>query len=87
MKTIEWLGNRLRMIDQTRLPHEEAYLELTDYQGVAQTIRDMNVRGAPAIGVAAAYGIALGAKDINITDKKQTWFLSSFGALYNNIET
>ena len=71
MKAIEWLGNRLKIIDQTRLPHEEAYLELTDYQGVAQAIRDMNVRGAPAIGVAAAYGIALGAKDINITDKKQ----------------
>jgi len=68
MKAIEWLGDRLRIIDQTRLPHQEAYLELAGYQDVARAIRDMNIRGAPAIGVAAGYGIALGANAIKTTD-------------------
>ena len=68
MKAIEWLGDRLRIIDQTRLPHQEAYLELAGYQDVARAIRDMNIRGAPAIGVAAGYGIALGANAIKAPD-------------------
>ena len=71
MKTIAWLGDRLRIIDQSKLPHEEAYLELASYQKVAQAIRNMNIRGAPAIGVAAAYGIALGAREIKATTKSQ----------------
>ena len=71
MKTIEWLGDRVRIIDQTKLPHEEAYLELTGYQAVAQAIKNMNIRGAPAIGVAAAYGIALGSHEIKATTKSQ----------------
>ena len=71
MKTIVWLGDRLRIIDQSKLPHEEAYLELASYQKVAQAIRNMNIRGAPAIGVAAAYGIALGARNIKATTKSQ----------------
>ena len=54
MKTIVWLGDRQRIIDQSKLPQEEAYLELASYQEVAQAIRNMNIRGAPAIGVAAA---------------------------------
>ena len=68
MKAIEWLGDRLRIIDQTRLPYQEAYLELAGYQDVARAIRDMNIRGAPAIGIAAGYGIALGANAIKTTD-------------------
>ena len=68
MKVMEWLGDRLRIIDQTRLPHQEVYLELTGYRDVARAIRDMNIRGAPAIGVAAGYGIALGAKAIKTPD-------------------
>jgi len=68
MKAIEWLGDRLRIIDQTRLPHQEAYLELAGYQDVALSIRNMNIRGAPAIGVAAGYGITLGAGAIKSTD-------------------
>ncbi len=71
MKAIEWLGDRLKIIDQSRLPREEAYLELGDYQAVAQAIRQMNIRGAPAIGVAAAYGIALGACQIEAADKNR----------------
>ncbi len=76
MKTIAWLGDRLRIIDQSKLPHEEVYLELASYQKVAQAIRNMNIRGAPAIGVAAAYGIALGAREIKATTKSQ--FLKEF---------
>lgn len=68
MKAIEWFGDRLRIIDQTRLPHQEVYLELTGYRSVARAIRDMNIRGAPAIGVAAGYGIALGANAIKTAD-------------------
>ena len=61
---IEWLGNKVKLLDQTRLPGEEVYLELGDYQEVASAIKEMRIRGAPAIGVAGAYGIALGALKI-----------------------
>ena len=59
-KTIEWTEEGVRMIDQTLLPGQEVYRTYTDYQGVADAIRSMVIRGAPAIGVAAAMGIALG---------------------------
>ena len=58
---LEWMGDRLRLLDQTRLPKDEVWLELTRYQDVAIAIKTLQVRGAPAIGVAAGYGIALGA--------------------------
>jgi methylthioribose-1-phosphate isomerase len=58
--TIEWTDHGVRMIDQTLLPAQEVYRTYTDYQGVAEAIRSMVIRGAPAIGVAAAMGIALG---------------------------
>ncbi len=61
---IEWLGNKVKLLDQTRLPQEEVYLELGDYQEVAAAIKEMRIRGAPALGVAVAYGIALGALKI-----------------------
>ena len=62
-KTIEWTEDGVRMIDQTRLPAEEVYRTCRDYREVAEAIRAMVIRGAPAIGVAAAMGIALGVKD------------------------
>ncbi len=62
-KTIEWTEHGVRMIDQTRLPAEEVYRECRTYQEVAEAIRSMVIRGAPAIGVAAAMGIALGMKN------------------------
>ena len=70
IKTLEWTNAGVRFIDQTRLPTEEVYVTCRTYQEVATAIRDMIVRGAPAIGVAAAMGIALGmqqssAKDAN----------------------
>lgn len=59
-KTIEWTPEGVRMIDQTKLPGEEIYLTCSDYHEVADAIRGMVIRGAPAIGVAAAMGVALG---------------------------
>ena len=59
MPTVEWTGDGVRLIDQTRLPAEEAYVVCRSAQEVAGAIRDMVVRGAPAIGAAAAYGAAL----------------------------
>ena len=58
---IEWLDDRVRLLDQTRLPGEEVYLEIADYREMAVAIKELKVRGAPAIGVAGAYGMALGA--------------------------
>lgn len=60
IETIQWTDNGVVMIDQTRLPREESYVTCTDYRQVAAAIRSMVIRGAPAIGVAAAMGIALG---------------------------
>ncbi len=61
VKTIQWSNNRVILLDQRLLPHKEVYRVYRDYQEVAQAIRDMVVRGAPAIGVTAAMGVALGA--------------------------
>jgi methylthioribose-1-phosphate isomerase len=68
-KIIEWLGDRVRVIDQTRLPHDEVFLELSDYGEVAEAIKELRIRGAPDIGVAAAYGFALGAQKIEADSK------------------
>lgn len=71
VNTLEWTEAGVRFIDQTKLPTEEVYVTCKTYEQVADAIRTMIVRGAPAIGVAAAMGIALGARDIkseNIAD-------------------
>jgi methylthioribose-1-phosphate isomerase len=61
-KTIEWRDDRVRMLDQRKLPQEVRYLDCRNASSVAQAIRTMAIRGAPAIGVAAAMGIALAAR-------------------------
>ena len=58
--TLEWTPAGVSFLDQTKLPHEETYVLATDYKQVATVIRDMIVRGAPAIGVSAAMGVAIG---------------------------
>jgi methylthioribose-1-phosphate isomerase len=63
IQTLEWTDTGVRFIDQTKLPTEETYVLCKTYQEVAEVIRNMVVRGAPAIGVAAAMGIALGVKN------------------------
>jgi len=60
--TVKWKNNALSLIDQRKLPLREVYLNLKDYRQVATAIENMTVRGAPAIGVTAALGIALGCK-------------------------
>ena len=60
IETIQWTDDGVVMIDQTRLPNEEVYVTCRNYHEVADAIRDMIIRGAPAIGVAAAMGVAIG---------------------------
>src|ERR1700704_4677322 len=62
IKTVEWTNEGIRMIDQRLLPGEEKYLMLRSCEEVADAIKTMAVRGAPAIGVSAAMGLALGAQ-------------------------
>ena len=68
VKVVEWIGSagsgRLRLLDQTRLPTEALFVELTDRQGVWDAIHRLVVRGAPAIGVAAGYGMILAAQSV-----------------------
>ena len=66
--TIEWKNGIVSMLDQTKLPIEVVYFDCKTYQDVAKGIKDLIIRGAPAIGVAAAMGIALGVKDIKAND-------------------
>jgi len=68
-KAIEWSDGKIRILDQSKLPEEQVFINLDDYRDVVGAIREMMVRGAPAIGVAAAYGIALGASSIETKDK------------------
>ena len=68
-KTIEWKDDKVVMIDQTRLPSEETYVECATYEDVADAIKRMVIRGAPAIGVAAGMGIALGALQVKTSDR------------------
>ena len=72
-RTIEWRDNAVLLIDQTRLPTEERYTSYSDYRSIAEAIKGMVVRGAPAIGVAAAMGVALGAREI-IADTQESFF-------------
>jgi methylthioribose-1-phosphate isomerase len=68
VETIEWTDAGVVMIDQTRLPREERYVTCHTYEEVAEAIRSMVIRGAPAIGVAAAMGIALGVAHADAGD-------------------
>src|SRR2546428_7900453 len=64
INTIEWRNGRVVMLDQRLLPTREVYRVYADHRDVAGAIKDMVIRGAPAIGVAAAMGIALGARPL-----------------------
>jgi methylthioribose-1-phosphate isomerase len=66
---LAWENQTLRLLDQTRLPDDEIWLNLREHRDVAEAIRSMRVRGAPAIGVAAAYGIALAALESDTPDR------------------
>ncbi len=66
--TLSWTGTSLRILDQTKLPEKAVYLELKDEKEVWQAIRHLKIRGAPALGIAAAYGLYLGVKDYRSND-------------------
>lgn len=76
IRTIFWEDNTVVMIDQNALPHEERHLRCTHYMEVVAAIKDLTIRGAPAIGVAAAMGIALGALHLNCSSEED--FKSAF---------
>jgi len=71
LRTIEWKDNSVVMIDQTKLPNTLEYVTYTDYNQVADAIRNLVVRGAPAIGVSGAFGLALAALQSNATEKDE----------------
>lgn len=68
IKTIEWKDDKVVILDQRLLPLKEIYITYEDYLGVAQAIKNMVIRGAPAIGVAAAMGVALAAQGFGVKD-------------------
>ncbi len=68
---VRWQDNRVLLIDQNRLPNEFTYVEISRVEDMAEAIVTMIVRGAPAIGVAAAYGMYLGARDLTTTDRDE----------------
>ena len=71
LKTVEWKDNSVIMIDQTKLPNSLEYVTYTDYNQVADAIRTLVIRGAPAIGVSGAFGLALAALQSNAKEKDQ----------------
>jgi len=75
---VRWAGDRLLLLDQTRLPREELTREFACWEDVAEAIRTLVVRGAPAIGVTAAFGVALAARQSRAT---------TFDSLLADIET
>lgn len=75
---IEWLDDHLRLLDQRLLPHQEVYIECRTVEEVARAIHNMSVRGAPAIGIAAAYGMAMAMrKDIHSYDAAEKLLASA----------
>ena len=80
---IEWLSNRVRILDQTRLPQAEVYLELGDYRSIASALTELKIRGAPAIGVAGAYAVVMGALKIESTVRAE--FLEKLRAVIRTI--
>src|SRR5881409_3362283 len=71
IRTVEWQDGAVVMLDQRLLPTREVYRTYRDYRGVARAIKEMVIRGAPAIGVAAAMGIALGAQQLRKIDRPE----------------
>ena len=80
--TIHWDNDKVVMIDQRRLPQEEVYVECKDYREVAEAIERMVIRGAPAIGVAAAFGLALGMLKV----KKRERLGQEFDHIYERLK-
>ncbi len=71
LRTVEWKENKVVMIDQTKLPNQLVFVEYDDFNQVADAIRTLVVRGAPAIGVSGAFGLALAVLQSNVTTKDE----------------
>src|ERR1035437_9456617 len=72
--SVKFENDKIIYLDQTRLPLEEVYVETDDYERIAEAIEKLEVRGAPLIGVCAAYGLALSLKNVRDTDKDIFFF-------------
>jgi methylthioribose-1-phosphate isomerase len=82
---LEWTGEALRILDQTKLPQEQAVILARTYDDVIRAISTMQIRGAPAIGVAGAYAVLLAARSLDIPDiRKASSFLSEVGDQIGN---
>jgi methylthioribose-1-phosphate isomerase len=82
LPTIKWDNGKVIMIDQRKLPGDEVYVECTDYNQVADAIENMVIRGAPAIGVAAAYAVALGVIGLDKSENLE----KKFDHIYRRLE-
>ncbi len=85
IKTIEWKNDRVVMIDQRKLPQKEIYVQCSSSRQVIKAIQEMVIRGAPAIGIAAAMGLALGAKEIQAASPED--FKTRFNKICEAMET
>jgi methylthioribose-1-phosphate isomerase len=83
VKAIEWKDGKVIMLDQTKLPLEVTYIECLDYRKVAESIKKLRIRGAPAIGIAAAMGVALGAQDIRAANFDE--FMKALDPVFNEM--
>jgi methylthioribose-1-phosphate isomerase len=83
VKTIYWDSGRAMILDQVKLPLEVEYIACEDHNRVARCIKEMNIRGAPAIGIATAMGIALGAADIKASSFEE--FMKGLGPVFDTL--
>jgi methylthioribose-1-phosphate isomerase len=83
IKTIELVGGVVKMLDQTRLPREVVYVDCKDYHMVAKGIKDLWIRGAPAIGIAASMGIAIGAQELKAGNFEE--FMSGLEPVFHTL--
>ena len=72
IRAIQWQDNQLVLLDQRKLPHEQTHLKLNSVDAIADAIREMVVRGAPAIGITAAYGVVIAARD-RFSENTSAW--------------
>src|SRR5690625_820161 len=73
IQSIEWRGDHVRILDQTYLPKREVYSDIRDVGRIWEAIKKLRIRGAPAIGIAAAYGFYLGIKDLQGNTFESFW--------------
>ena len=83
VRTIEWKDGKVLMLDQSRLPCEVRFVECDDYLMIAEGIKKLWIRGAPAIGIAAAMGVALGARDVKASNYDE--FMSGLEPVFETL--